>query len=112
MTAVESIPCTEKDVDALCEQVNRDEEDGEVSSGMGFEYSDGLYIFAEEFGSPEELSETARKMIGALLKKAGKSFIQIGFAEYCDKLREDSAGGGAVRIYANGSVKYAKLVWK
>lgn len=115
VTAEEEVKCSKKEHKALIDLINEQEDEGDVSCGLSFEYDDktkGMYIFSDESANPDDLSKEALEMIGKMIKKSGKKYLELGYANYCDRPRMGSAGGGAFRIYPNGEMVFSKMVFE
>ncbi len=117
ITAEEKIACSKKDFNALqkvWEPVGYDKDGFELpSSGLVLQLEEGkLFVFSEESGDESCIPEVALKKLGAIIKKAGKEFLEFGYACYSDRMFVGSAGGGAFRITADGEIQHASTVWK
>lgn len=132
VSAEEVVKCSKKDFDALKKQLCEDNDNEQrENSGFDVEFYEGengyvrngalpkgngktgeMYMFAEEYGDPGCLSEVFLKKLGKLIKKAGKEYLEFGTAYYCDKLRVGSCGGGAFRVYADGKLVHAKMLFE
>jgi hypothetical protein len=120
VTAFRKIPCTKKEakkVQKLIEELEDQLIEHDEYLGLAFEYyeKEGGYLVSSvnaDSSRPENLFDTeVAKEIGKLLKKADMEYLEVGVAYTCDKLRESSHGGGMFRIYKNGRVEEAKLVY-
>lgn len=117
ITANISIPCSPLLYDRLqdawnkmlVEVGNQDRED----AGFDLELHGGqLYIYAEEFGNPDQLSKKVLCVIGDIITRAGLPHLEFGAAYYDDKPRPHTCGGFRFRIHRDGSIEYAKVTWK
>lgn len=74
--------------------------------------SDGeLYVYAENYADEGSVPDAFWTVLGGLLKARRKKFLEFGLAHHCSKACPGSFGGGAFRVYRNGDVGIAKLVF-
>jgi hypothetical protein len=112
VAAIKSLTCTDAESLEIAQVLNNDAETKDCYHGFEIEYSgDQLYIFAEESGTPEELSEEVRKLIGKLITKNELPYLQFGYAFTCSKMRMGEFGGGEFRIYPNGDLVWPFVIW-
>lgn len=82
-------------------------------SGFDFEVAGGeLYIYASEFGNPDDIPAEVLAVVGKILTAAKLPYLEFGAAYYEDKRRPESCGGFKFRIHADGSIEYAKITWE
>jgi len=119
VTAFEVLRASKRDFEALAKVWEPEgyDEDGfeKEASGLVVIYDKdekGLYIYSEESGDIERVPAEALKKLGEIIEKAGKPFLEFGWADYCDRPRPGSSGGGEFRVYPDGSVKYPSVVWE
>jgi hypothetical protein len=112
-TAVRSVPCTESEFHHLRTLLFANQDDG-VSNDHGFDIEhngDGVYLFADESGTADDLPVSFLKGLGASIATAGLPYLEVGFACTDSKRRADSQDGGRYRIMLDGSLKYPTLAW-
>lgn len=117
VAAEELLACSKSDYQALkkiWEPEGYDEEGFELpSSGLELKMvDDQLFIVSEESGDESCIPDIALKKLGEIIQKAGKEYLEFGYANYCDRPLPGSRGGGSFRITAAGEIKHASTVWK
>jgi len=120
ITAENVLKCSKKDFNALSkiwEPKGYDEDGFELeSSGLNLSFDAGektLYIYSDEgSGDIERLPAEALTKLGQIIEAAGAEYLEFGIAHVCDRPRPGSAGGGAFRVYSDGTVKYPARVWE
>jgi hypothetical protein len=125
-TAKECVPCSKLQFELLSQLLSGrsvtvaagDGDDFEEDSndhGFGIEFDergDGdLYLFAELNGDESVLPAPFLKELGKLIAAAGMEFLEMGYANTCDKMRVNSHGGGYYRIMPSGEIVLPTLVW-
>ena len=119
ITAEESIDCSKEDYDRLYdvfEPIGEDEDGYEFEqSQLTLNYSaerKSLYIYGEEGNANEEhITPEGLKVLGEIIQKAGKEYLEFGVGSYCTRPRPGSSGGYSFRVYADGTLRYPKQVW-
>ena len=113
-TAEESVPCSAEDLAALRALLAQtdEEDDGDGPHGMAIDGETEAYLYCDdESSNASALPERFLKKFGEVLTKAGKPWLEIGYAHTCDKASPGSHGGGSCRIYPDGTLVYPKIVW-
>ena len=70
-----------------------------------------LYIFAEENACTSQVPEKFWKELAKLLTAKKMPYLEFGWASHCSKPCVGSYGVGEFRLYNDGQVVYAKLVY-
>jgi hypothetical protein len=103
--ADEGLPCTEADAEAIEAAIEAGDEASDSGSGFHFSFETGMgYLMAEENGVIEEVPDTALELIGLLIDRAGKPYLECGVSFTASRLLAGSCGGTAFRIMPDGSV--------
>ena len=71
----------------------------------------GIYFFADESVTPEELPETFTNLVGAVLRRLRLPHLEFGVAYYADRRAPGACGGAAFRILASGELEYRETYW-
>ena len=102
VTAETSIPCSKKEFNKIKKIL---ETATDELHGFDCKYQDkGIFVFAEENGCESVLPYSFFEEMGKLIKKAGRSFLRFGVAQYADRLIPDSTHGYSFRITSDGSL--------
>ena len=124
ITAESGVECSQEDYDRLCNVFEQKgdgdgfDENGEYveATGLTLEYSkerQSLYIYGDEGAANEEhITAEGLKVLGEIIQKAGKKYLEFGAGSYCSKPRPESSGGYYFRVYADGVLRYPKQVWE
>jgi hypothetical protein len=114
-TAEHSVICSKEDFLALLEAYDTHEQNDLFPSfTLDYDENDGEVYFytADDSSDPDQLNRHFLTKFGEIIGKAGLPHLEVGVAYTCDKFRENSHRGTAFRIYPNGDLKWAKLVWE
>jgi len=113
----DTLQCSKEDFENLHTLLENCED-----AGHGFTiefYPDGdeatengqLYIFAEDIGNEDALSDEFLDALSKIIKKNNLSYIVLGVAHTCSKMRPGDFGGGDYRITAKGGFSYPQIIW-
>ena len=110
----DGLPCTEQEFDAIMADLQDAEDaDGNEPHGFAIILEAGLFfLYAEVSGEWDNLPETARAKIGALIKADEREFWEFGVAFTASRLLPGSHGGTAFRIMADGSITSPRIMWE
>jgi hypothetical protein len=115
ITAEDSVEgVSARDFEKLKEKLEGTGLDAELwdTKGKGKNEKGQLYIFGEEYFDEEAFIENAcPEAIGEILKKAKVPHLDFGIAFYGSKACPDSAGGGKFRVYDDGHLAWAELIF-
>jgi hypothetical protein len=125
-TAVETIPCdkaTFKHLERLLADPDprTDPERTKLWEQNGCEYhgfqveNHGMkevevYLYSEN-GTADQIPPDFRKEFGKVIRAAGKPYLEVGWAATCDRECPGSHHGGEWRLYPDGSIVLAELVY-
>jgi hypothetical protein len=113
--ATETVPCTKEQFEQLRRLLPYEEIEVEISESHGFQIEllddRDLFLFAERDGMVDNLPPRFRKALGSLLSAAGEPYLEVGFADTCYRVFSGSHAGGSWRLYPDGRIKYAKLIY-
>lgn len=88
--------------------------DPTVDSNMRLDWFEGrahLRLQDEESSSSEGLSKEFLLALGECLRQAEYPYLEVGYAFTADKLWPGTHGGGAFRIYPDGTLVRPKWTW-
>lgn len=71
----------------------------------------GLYLYADYSGDACLLPMDFTKLLGTWVARQNLAFLEIGFATTCSRPERGSQSGGAWRLYPDGSIQFAELVF-
>ena len=115
MVPYDFIKCSLEDFEGLqrvlLSENQRLEDEEDLNLCLATEYLDGeLFIYAENFGD-DSLPENVCSAIGRLLRISGKEFLEFEYAQTSSRIMIRSHGGGALRIYNDGTLVHPEIVW-
>lgn len=118
--AADTLACTDDEA-ALISAALEQQNDLDDASGFQFNWwpddpkvdrTKGQgFLCAEEYADPDHIPELARQLIGQLLVRAKASYLMVGVAQYCDKMRINSFGGYYFKIMADGRMVKPQIHW-
>ncbi len=118
IAATTAFPCSDSDYRKINKaMIGKAREDG-FDHGVRCEFHTPprakigqLYIYADECGDPDQLTDECLSAIASALKKAKLPFLEFGVAYYDDKCRPESCGGYRFRIMADGTIVNQNTSW-
>lgn len=117
MAAKECVLCSQEDFKALNEALqverNRFEEEEGLDFSLRAEYNEeeGVFIFAENYFTDDDLTENACQAIGRFLQSTGREFLEFGFSQTASRITPYSHSGGSFRIFRDGRLVWPKSIW-
>ena len=123
ITATESIKATTEEAAAifraLLGETQPEKDDRDVASGTHEDsafaaeyYPDGdLYFFAEDNGDIDQIPDDAIKVVGSILHRLQKPYLEFGYAFRSDRHTPGSHGGGTFRITDQGTLVHPAVLW-
>ena len=108
------IPCSLEDFESLqhvllVERQRLEAEDTVFC--LDIEYIDGeLFIYAKHFDC-YSLPEKVCCAIGRQLTLSGQEFLEFGYSQTATYIMLKTHGGGAFRIYNDGTLVWPKIIW-
>lgn len=112
ITANEYLNASKQEFKELRDALMDDSDEERIYHGFDVSFEKGkIFIFSSD-GLADELPDKVLELIGAIIRKNEKPYLEFGYAGICSRMFAFSHSGGEFRIYPDGHLIFPTKTYK